>query len=298
MPVDLNTFVVFDFETTSADAAEAEIIEIAAVRSNGEAFECLVQTVLPVPEKSWEITKIDPALHAREAIPLNVAWPQFMDFLGDAPLAGHNILAYDLPILRRVAEQLGSSVPPGADRAVDSLRWAHLRYPVPESTTHEEQSWTLPGYKLGDLYHFFQGKPLEGAHRAVEDCRANWVVLQHLLSNPPLLSGQRMWRTLGLVEGEFYDTEPLSDDEWKMWFKKHADLHGIDTTGDAFPSTALLFPEWLEEEISAGRVKPAEIDVLLKALEGRITTVGETQRLLDTYPQASASAKFLSRVQK
>ncbi|MFX9318046.1 hypothetical protein ABTO00_19710, partial [Acinetobacter baumannii] len=57
---------------------------------------------------------------------------------------------------------------------------------------------------LGDLYHFFTGHPLEGAHQAQEDVRATWVVFKGLLGRVPAGGVVRAWRELGLVEGELY----------------------------------------------------------------------------------------------
>lgn len=98
------SFVVFDCETTGLRPDEGDVIlQIGAVRVVGnkirtaETFDRLINPGRPVPPSSTRFHGITDAL-VKDKPPLSVVLPQFLDFVGDSVLAGHNA-AFDLKFL-------------------------------------------------------------------------------------------------------------------------------------------------------------------------------------------------------
>lgn len=124
-------FVVFDLETTSAHEGTAELLQIGAVvvedgRITEQRFSKLVRPSGPDAIVS-EITNIT-GLRWRDVEdapgPAEVV-RAFLDFVGDTPLVGHNIDAFDLPVLRRYCEELGFSPP--SRFSIDTMKvWKRL----------------------------------------------------------------------------------------------------------------------------------------------------------------------------
>ncbi len=99
--------VGLDLETTSLDAAQARIVQIGALRMDGDAldtaqpFERLINPQVPIPASTVAIHGITDAA-AVAAPPLAAAWPAFCAFLDQRVVIGHS-LGYDLTVLEREA---------------------------------------------------------------------------------------------------------------------------------------------------------------------------------------------------
>ena len=98
----IEEYVIFDLETTSKDPKTAEILEVAALhirrgRVTGR-FEALVLGPVLDPEIS-ALTGITEEERQRTGRPLEAVMRDFRAFIGDFPLAGHNIAAYDLSLI-------------------------------------------------------------------------------------------------------------------------------------------------------------------------------------------------------
>ncbi|MGL4677452.1 MAG: single-stranded-DNA-specific exonuclease RecJ [Brevinema sp.] len=97
-------FVFFDIETTGLDPERDNIIEIAAVLTkNGviiKEFQCLISTEKTIDPKITQITSITQKMLDIEGIPLIEALTQFLDFIGDLPVVGHNIIGFDMKFLQ------------------------------------------------------------------------------------------------------------------------------------------------------------------------------------------------------
>ncbi|MGL5956071.1 MAG: single-stranded-DNA-specific exonuclease RecJ, partial [Brevinema sp.] len=97
-------FVFFDIETTGLDPERDDIIEIAAVvTKNGvimKEFQCLISTEKTIDTKITEITNITQKMIQEEGIPIIEALTQFLEFIGDLPLVGHNIIGFDMKFLQ------------------------------------------------------------------------------------------------------------------------------------------------------------------------------------------------------
>ena len=189
--------VAFDFETTGVDPGFDRIIEIGAVKvfddGRQETFKRLVNPQRPVPFYVKQLTGIDDSMLS-EAEPIELVLPQFLDFLGDALLIGHNV-SFDLGFLFENCRALGLRIP--RNRVVDTLSLARVLYP------------TAVNHQLETLAALFEVE-LVRAHRAYYDALATLGVAeklwQKLLSLPEPLFDQleELIFAAGASDLEFY----------------------------------------------------------------------------------------------
>ena len=160
------TFVVFDLETTDLNWATEKIIEISAIKIvDGvmtESFSTLVHPEREVSESTTALTHIDNDM-LKDA-------PFFKDIVGDfykfsrnAILVGHNVDNFDIPFLRYHAKIEGYNF------NNDSLDTLFL----------SRQYVKAEAYRLETLCEMFS-IPLIGAHRAINDAKANALLFIEL----------------------------------------------------------------------------------------------------------------------
>lgn len=156
MPLD---FVVVDLESTDMSYKTSEICEIAALKvADGEVvdrFESLVfidREISPGAARKNHISKdmLEDAPHMTKAL------KDLIGFIGnDAALVGHNIKTFDLPFLKKVAEDCG----------LDFLYREAI-----DTCTLAKRAWPgLPSYKMDDL-RVKLDLDMDGSHRALKDC--------------------------------------------------------------------------------------------------------------------------------
>lgn len=198
----MKPYVALDLEATSPDPEEAEILEIAAQDGEGRTRHWYVATSKPLEadHEAFRFTGIPFEEYERGKVQPERALKELLDFVGDRPLLGHNLLRYDLPVLERVLRKAGLELPPTSKPALDTLRLAHLVFPTPPQG--------LSGYRLGDLHAHFTGEALKDAHRAQADVEATWSVLAGLELQKLPDGVARAWRELGLAEGELFADTP------------------------------------------------------------------------------------------
>jgi superfamily I DNA/RNA helicase/DNA polymerase III epsilon subunit-like protein len=164
-------FVVFDVEATSTHVGSAELLQIGAVIVEngavvGEPFCCFVRPSGP-DSISPEVTRLTGIgwKEVADARGPAEAVQAFLDFAGDAPLVGHNIDGYDLPLIRRVCQENGLPEP---DRfTIDTMKvWKRL---------HPNERWDL------DAALTREEKRLRREHRADLDARLNARVFIELM---------------------------------------------------------------------------------------------------------------------
>lgn len=170
MTSECNRFICFDLETTGLSVKTAEIIEISAIKMEdwemSDCFNTFVKPSKPIPYEITELTGITNA-DVANAPEISEILPEFLKFIDDEILLGHNISCYDLPILRRIAEELHFSIP---DIYIDTVQIA--RRVLPE----------LPNHKLETLCQYYNVKNDE-AHRAMSDAMATARVYEKLVTN-------------------------------------------------------------------------------------------------------------------
>jgi len=167
------TLVFFDLETTGVETYRAEIVEIAAVKvllKEGEArelghFRSLVKPRGQIPATATAVHGIRDQ-DVADSPPLEEILPRFLDFIGDAPLAGHNIDSFDIPLLAKYAGSLLNRVVPNL--TLDTLPLAKRLFPGEP-------------HRLEILAERF-GLEVETAHRALDDVRTNIAVFNGLIA--------------------------------------------------------------------------------------------------------------------
>lgn len=125
-----NTFVSFDLESTGRSYKTCEIIEVAAVKIEHkiivDTFQMLVKPSDAIPQEIAELTGITDSM-VSDSPSINSVLPDFLEFIGNSFLVGHNISSYDLHLLNRYAELVsGKSI---ANFYIDTLYLSQKLFP-------------------------------------------------------------------------------------------------------------------------------------------------------------------------
>lgn len=159
IPIEEETFVVFDLETTGLNSHDNEIIEIGAIKLKGtriiDKFSEFVKPKNKIPEKIQKLTSISDAMVA-DALGIEEVLPKFIEFSKDATLVAHNA-KFDMSFIRRDCKKiLNIDFDP---TVIDTLQMARDVMP------------NLKSFGLGPLTKKL-GVALESHHRAVDDSQA------------------------------------------------------------------------------------------------------------------------------
>jgi len=99
----MTAIVAIDIETTGLDSQSDAITEIGAVRFNGRRIEAEWSTLInpgrAIPALITQLTGITNEM-VRNAPPIRAVVQELADFVGDAPVLGHNV-RFDLSFLQR-----------------------------------------------------------------------------------------------------------------------------------------------------------------------------------------------------
>jgi len=161
-------YVVFDLETTGISYKTDDIIEISAVRvRSGKMVDEYSQLVNPrrhIPSSASNVNNIFD--HMVEDSPcIEHVLPEFLDFIGDDVLVGHNINSFDMKFMYRDCERYFYQTL--ANDYIDTLKIAKICFP----------EWHHR--RLSDLAEYY-GISTEGAHRALADCYMNQRVFEYM----------------------------------------------------------------------------------------------------------------------
>lgn len=171
----VSDYIIFDLETTGTSCTTDEVVEISAIKVvDGkvvEEFSTLVNPQMPIPYWATEVNGITDAMVA-DSPTFDIALSDFLEFIGDMILVGHNIHTFDMKFICRDAQKyFGKTI--GNDY-VDTLPIARLYLPQ------------LGHHTLSDLADYY-GISSDGAHRALFDCRMNQQIFERLgeeMKNP------------------------------------------------------------------------------------------------------------------
>lgn len=227
-------YVCVDIETSGGDIHTAEIVEIGAVKVVGgeivDKYNTLVKPENPVNPYTARINGITDDDLKNSPVIENI-FDDFLSFIGDNILLGHNIAAFDLQIIRGVGMRLKKYV---KNQYLDTLYVAKQLLP------------DLPSHSMATLCEYY-GIENEQAHRALSDCFANIEVynammrekegnLQNIIKQkkpkaytiPVSDSTRSIIRLIGIIEGIICDgnIEEKEVAYLREWLNEHSELKG------------------------------------------------------------------------
>lgn len=165
----VNDYVCFDLETTGFGKT-AEIIDIGAVKvRNGIIIDKFSELVKPINRISGVVTALTgiSSKDVENARRISDVLPDFLKFIENDILLGHNIASFDIPIVRRnVAVEMKAAFEP---EYIDTMYLSKAVSGVPD---HKLQT-------MLDHYGITNAR----AHRAFEDCEATSKLFDALLAD-------------------------------------------------------------------------------------------------------------------
>lgn len=152
-----NDYIVIDTETTGLSYNNDQIIELSALKIvNGKCiseFSALVNPKTPIPLDVANLTGITDEM-VSDSPSIDKILPDFLDFVGDANIVGHNV-SFDLNFINYNCNLYG------LDAIMNDYcdtRWIAY-YEIPNA----------PNYKLGTIANMLNIEQ-STAHRALADC--------------------------------------------------------------------------------------------------------------------------------
>lgn len=164
----IDTYVVFDLETTGLSCYEHEIIEIGAIKvENNRVVDTYSSFVKPKNNIPYYITRINGISNqmVRNAPGIDSTLTEFFEFTGEYPLLGHNIISFDMKFINVASEALYGEII--HNDYIDTLQISrqYLR--------------NIKSHSLSSLCQYFN-IDTSGAHRALADCEMTNRVYQAL----------------------------------------------------------------------------------------------------------------------
>ena len=162
-----DNYTVVDLETTGLDPVGCEIIEIGAIRCVGgeelDRFESLIRPSVSLPSIITQITGLRDS-DFLDAPSIEAVLPEFLRYVGDSILIGHNV-NFDVNFLyEKTLEHTGALF---TNSFVDTLRLSRILYPGVKS------------HKLSDMGRICH-IPNCNAHRAMADVEQTWKLYEHM----------------------------------------------------------------------------------------------------------------------
>lgn len=163
--------VILDVETTGLSCVSGDrIIEIAGMKiKDGQIigqFHSLIQPKRSIPSQATAVNHITDEMVADAPLHTDVL-PRFVDFIGAAAVAGHNV-KFDLGFIAYELSLMGRRIPDSTP-AIDTLKMARDLLPY------------LSNHKLGYLARSL-GVMVEETHRALADVELTVKVFWRLMS--------------------------------------------------------------------------------------------------------------------
>ena len=128
------TYIVLDVETTGLDVYKERMIEFAAVKLVGnkitDSFETLINPEQPIRYSSYLIHNISQEM-VEDAPKLPEIMPKILDFIGDYPIVGHNVI-FDFSFINQASKIVyGKEI---TNRTIDSQ--SLFREVFPDEPSH------------------------------------------------------------------------------------------------------------------------------------------------------------------
>lgn len=155
-------YTVIDLETTGLDPERELIIEFAAIKvRNGivaDTFQSLCDPGFPIPPVIENLTGITTEM-VRFCPNPRCVLPDFLDFVGDDYILGHNVL-FDIRFIAKSAGVFDNCY-------IDTMKIFRKLHPE------------LSHHRLSDMVSFY-GKHNDSAHRALSDCYATQACFESM----------------------------------------------------------------------------------------------------------------------
>ncbi len=272
------TLISLDIETTGLDPDNDVIIEIGAVKFSNELveaeFQALVNPGRRIPAFVCQLTGITNDMVA-EAPPLTAVIQQLADFVGTAPVLGHNV-GFDLGFVRKQGALQKNAHIDTMDLAAAVLSPAQDRR-----------------YSLGALATEL-GVELPATHRALEDARVTHAVYLELL----ILAGELPVDTLAELVHLGKGTEWGANIPLQALLKVHsAKTHpqGEKTAPSPAPAPGLFFDDPAQEGPALQpRDDPQPLD--MAALQALFLSGGALARNLSQYEHRAEQVEMMKAI--
>lgn len=167
--------IFFDLETTGTSVTHDRIVEISIIKISPDGAETvhsrLVNPGMPIPAEATAIHHITDADVANQPHFEQIA-PKLAKFIFGCDIAGYNSTRFDVPLLDQEFHRAG----------ID-FDFSDVRFVDVQNIFHKKEQRTLVA-----AYRFYCNQELENAHRATDDTRATYEVLQAQLDRYPDLA--------------------------------------------------------------------------------------------------------------
>lgn len=193
-----DSFVVMDFETTGLDRDYDKIIEIGAILVKNDAiadsFQTLINPGEEIDEFITELTGITNEMVV-DSPSIECVMPDFLTFLGDYPIVGHNI-SFDINFLCANTDETV------CNDYINTLRLCRKLY------TNEKH------HRLKDMVKLLSISTT-GAHRAYDDCLTTLALFNECKSEAikQYSSLDLFYKSFKKRKKSFYDISKILPDE-------------------------------------------------------------------------------------
>lgn len=160
-------YVVFDLETTGLNRTSDRIIEIGAIKYDGDGqeidrYSTLVNPGIPIPAAASEVNNITDDMVANAPFVYEVL-PSFFEFVDAYPVIAHNA-GFDIGFLQSAVNKYQFIV--------------HIQYA--DSLAMAKKKYELSSYRLGVIARYLR-IPESTAHRSIGDCEMLGAIVADLL---------------------------------------------------------------------------------------------------------------------
>ena len=166
-------FCIIDIETTGVISSTDSIIEIAALKIRDRvvtgSYQTLVTTDAPLTETIRDMTGLSNQDLTTHGIPIAVALDQFLKFISDDLLVGHNV-NFDIRFINQALFNL--KIPQLVNKSLNTLPVFRKMFPG------------RPSYSMPQLAADFQ-VDVSTSHRALADCTTLHQLLDYLYPQAP-----------------------------------------------------------------------------------------------------------------
>lgn len=181
IPVNVNSYIMYDLETTGFSDSRDKIIEIGAISvKNGKIVDRFSELCNPgkfVSQKITDLTGItnemlEDVMSSEEGVQAFINWVKIQK---ENLAIGHNIASFDNRMLKAACRRQKLEFP--FEFTLDTLTFA--------KNLQLKERGLVQGYKQGQLGEFYGIK--YDAHRAVNDVEALHEIFSHLLQDSQIL---------------------------------------------------------------------------------------------------------------